>query len=282
MPIKAIVTKLDDVEAGLRPLYRPTKGDDEPTGMFILDVEPANGLELRNFGKLIGALQEERGNAETAARKLKKFEALGSVDDIEKRLSTADSVAKKYEELAALDPKREAEKLADTKLQAALADIGKRHADELAKRDGAISGLKAQISRSLIDNEAMKALSASGVMPGHDQLLLRAIRDTARVVEKDGGEHVLEIVDANGAVRIKDANRTPFGMADLIAEMKTTYPGAFAASDGKGPGVPPGAGSGGGAPLGKKLSEMTPDEKAQIITEKGYDAFAAMLPGQAA
>ena len=92
---------------------------------------------------------------------------------------------------------------------------------------------------------------------------------------------VLEIKDEKGSARIKDANRTPFGMQDLVEELRTTYPGAFAAQDGKGSGTPPGA-SGTGSPSGKKPSEMTPTEKAKLIETKGYDTFAKMVGAQTA
>lgn len=281
MAIPALVASLDAVDEKFRSLYRPTKGDDEPTGQFILDVAEASGVSLRNFTKLLGAVQEERTAAETATRKLKKYEALGAPDEVERKLASATETATKLAELTALDPKREAEKLAETKLQNAIAEINRKHADELAKRDEITKRLEGHIRSNTVDQEARRALSAAGVLKGHEELLLRAIRDVAHVEEREG-QMVLEIKDEKGSVRIKDANRTPFGMQDLVEEMRTTYPGAFTAQDGKGSGTPPGSSGTGGGPSGKKPSEMTPTEKANIIAEKGYDHFAKMVGAQTA
>mgnify|MGYP001393594738 CR=1 FL=1 len=281
MAIPALVSSLDAVDEKFRSLYRPTKGDDEPTGQFILDVAESSGVSLRNFQKLLGAVQEERTAAETATRKLKKYEALGAPDEVERKLARMTETETKLAELAALDPKREADKLAETKLQAALSEINRKHAEEIAKRDEEVKRLTGHIRSNTVDQEARRALAAAGVLQGHDDLLLRAIRDVAHVEEADG-QMVLQIKDEKGSVRIKDANRTPFGMQDLVEELRTTYPGAFAAQDGKGSGTPPGASGGGGGQGQKKPSEMTPAEKAKLIETKGYDAFAKMVGAQTA
>jgi hypothetical protein len=54
------------------------------------------------------------------------------------------------------------------------------------------------------------------------------------------GKVVVEVLDEAGNPRIKDANSTPFTVADLLAELREQRPGLFKAEDKRGIGMTPG------------------------------------------
>lgn len=97
----------------------------------------------------------------------------------------------------------------------------------------------------LVDNAALTALSAH---KGNPELLQRVVTDRLRLTEKDG-KFGVEVIDANGNPRIKNAKGEMMSVDDLVVEMRADkrFAVAFESQAKGGGGVPPDNKNGGGA-----------------------------------
>lgn len=261
MALKAIVEKLEDVAEPMREHYRAGTADEGTEGKFVLGVEAVSGFTLENVDGLKSALGKERTRADKAEGLTVKFKDL----DPDK----ARAAMTELEELKKLDPSAEADKIANTKFEAAKAQLLEKHASELTERDERNKHLSSTVESLLIDAAATAALAEA---KGSVELLLPHVKSHTRVKEVDG-KFVVEVVDKDGNGRIGDAKGTPMDIKGLVAEMRqsSTFARAFDGSGQSGGGTQAGQGTGGTGDL--KRSQMTAKDKADYIGEHGQAAF---------
>jgi hypothetical protein len=217
MAIKAIIDKLEDVAEPLREHYRAGTPDEGAEGRFVLGVESVSGFALENVDGLKSALGKERTQREKLERDVVKFKDL----DPEK----AREALAELETLKAIDPSKEADKIANTKFEAAKAQLLEKHTGEIKAREDRIGLLTGTVESLLIDAAATAALAEA---KGSVELLLPHVRKHAKVKEVDG-RFLVEIVDKDGNGRIADGKGTPMDIKGLVAEMREseTFARAF-------------------------------------------------------
>lgn len=239
MALKAVLDSLDDVNEALRGEYREGTADEGLEGKFVLSVESVGGYALEDVGGLKTALGKERSQRERLERDVVKFKDI----DPDK----ARDALQELEAIKAIDPTKEADKIANTKFEAAKAQLLEKHTGEVTGLNDRIKHLSGTVESLLVDQVATAALAEA---KGSVDLLLPHVQRHTRVKEEDGRFKV-EVVDADGNSRIADAKGTPMGIKDLIAEMKAseTFGRAFDASGNSGSGMTPG---GGGSHTAKK------------------------------
>lgn len=232
MTLKAIVETTDGIPEALREFYQPT----EDGKGFKLSVEPVGGFALEDVSGLKSALGKERTEADKLRRVAEKFRDL----DPDKARDALTRVA----ELEALDPTKEADKIAATKVEAATKQLLTKHQAEVASREERIGHLAKTVEQLLIDQAATAALAEAR---GSVDLLLPHVQKYTRVVERDGRFSV-EIVDGEGNARI-NGKAEAFTIKDLVAEMRAsdTFGRAFEASGQSGAGKALANGGAGGS-----------------------------------
>lgn len=257
MALKAVLANLDGLDDGTKALYI------ERDGKHVLDVEPVDGFSLEDVQGLKTALGKERTTREKLERDVVKFKDL----DPDK----ARSALTELEELKKLDPASEADKIANTKFEAAKSQLLERHTSEVASRDERIGHLSKTVEALLIDNAATAAIADA---KGSVDLLLPHVRAHTHVREVDG-KFVVEVVDKDGNAKIADSKGTPMDIKGLVAEMRQseTFGRAFEGSGNSGTGKQPGNGGGGGQQKGNFGG--TREERAAAISAKFPDLSKA-------
>lgn len=256
MALKAIVDKVEDLPEAIQGEY--TKMDD---GRYRLIVTPVEGFELDDVGSLKNALGAER----TAKAQLEKdFLKFKDLDPVKAR-----DALKKLKELGDIDPEKEADKLANTKFEAAKSQLLEKHESEVKARDERNGFLTKKLENLLIDQVATTALAEA---KGSVTLLLPHVRANTRVVE-DNGDFKVEVIDKQQNVRIGDSKGAPMTIKDLVTEMRNSdeFGRAFEGDGTSGGGKRPGNGGGGTPTL--KRSTMSAKEKGDYAREHGQDAF---------
>lgn len=234
MALKALLASLDGIDDATKALYV------EKDGKFILDVDPVDGFALEDVNGLKTALGKERTTREKLERDVVKFNDL----DPDK----ARSALTELEELKRLDPNKEADKIANSKFEAAKAQLLEKHTAEVQALKDRDSQLTKTIEGLLIDAAATSALAEA---KGSVELLLPHVRAHTRVKETDG-KFTVEVVDKDGNAKIADAKGTPMDIKGLVAEMRQSdaFGRAFEASGNSGTGKQPGNGGVGGGQKG--------------------------------
>ena len=255
MTLKAIIDNIESAPEAVREFYT------EKDGKFVLSVEPAGGYALEDVSGLKSALGKERTTRETLEKQVVKFKDI----DPEKALEAM----ARLEELQAIDPNKEADKIADSKFNAAKAQLLEKHGNELKSRDERVKHLSGTIDNLLREQRATTALAEA---KGAVELLLPHVLKNTRTVEKDGKFEV-EVIDSEGNVRI-DGKGNNMSIKDLVAEMRQSevFGRAFEASGVNGTGKAPTNGSGGG-PGALKRSKKSAADKAAYIAEHGQEAY---------
>lgn len=235
MAIKAIVTKLDDAPEALREHYA------EKDGKFYLSVDPVEGYALEDVTGLKSALGAERTKREQLEATVVKFKDLDP-DKARKALE-------RLTELEAIDPSKEADKIANTKFEAAKAQLLEQHGKEVGQRDERIKALTGAVDGLTRKQQATTAIAE---LKGSVELLLPHVLAHTRVKETEAGDFVVEVVDAAGNVRIADSKGTPMDIKGLVAEMRQsdTFARAFDGDGHSGTGKEHDKGGPGGGPKG--------------------------------
>ena len=254
MALKAILASLDGIDDAVKAFYV------EKDGKFILDVETVEGFALEDVSGLKTALGKERTARENAERLTAAFK---DIDPAKAKEALA-----KVEEWGNLDPSKEADKIANSKFEAAKAQLLEKHTGELTSRDDRIGHLTKTMESLLIDQAATAALAEA---KGSVDLLLPHVRAHTRVKEVDG-KFVVEVVDKDGNAKIADSKGTPMDIKGLVAEMRQsdTFGRAFEGNGQSGTGKQPGNG-GGGMPPAKGNFGGTREERAAAIAAKFPD-----------
>lgn len=257
MPLNAVVTDLSTLEESVRPLY--TQKD----GKFVLDVAPVDGFSLENVSGLRSALDAERSAKSAAEQKLKTFEGLdpaaarqaiataqayGEITPDQARQALADVTR-----LNALDPAKEADKIAQAKIDAAKRGMEGAFGQKENEWKGQIEaltdktkGLTEQLRTLLVSNEIKASIARLKVVEGLEDAAELLAEKSIRTVEKDGKFEV-QVVDAQGNPRhkIEGTQAVLMTVADLMDEIKQTRPAFFQADNKGGLNITPGNG---GAP----------------------------------
>jgi len=237
----------------------------EADGKYVLDVVPVEGYALEDVTGLKTSLGAERTAKTRAEKALEKFKDIADP-------AAALAALTELEELKAIDPKKEADKLANTKFESAKSQLLQKHTGELQTRDDRIKQLTTAVEKLVIDSTAKSAIAEA---KGSIELLLPHVRSATRVKEENG-EFSVEVIDAQGNGRIANGKGAAMTISDLIAEMKTsdTFGRAFEGDNISGSGKRPTNGGGGTPQL--KRSLMTPVEKREYAQKHGQAAFLAL------
>jgi len=220
MALKAQLESLDGLDENVAALYK--KQDDET---FVLDVEPANGVELADTQGLKKALESER-SAKTKAEKAHK-ELQSRVGDLD--LETAREAVKKIEELgddadvesrvsAAIEQRQQ-------QLQTKFENEAKKLREDLeAERDNfktEAETLESQLGEVMVRNEAITAINEAG---GSVHLLLPLIERSVqmRKNEENGKREVVVLDEKTGNTRLSTSSGSTNNMSipEFVNELK--------------------------------------------------------------
>lgn len=258
--LNAVVTDLNEVAEAFRPAY--TARDD---GKFQLQVTAAGGLALEDTTGLRNALNSERTLKEQATASLKAFDGIDAAA-ARQALTTvtaygditpdkAKQLATDYARLAALDPAKEADKIAGEKILAEIAKVTEgfnakeaTYQGEVTGLKGQVDGYKAQLRTLLVSNQLKTELAALKPVEGGFDMLEMLAEKRIRTTEKDG-KFVVEVLDAQGNVdhKMENGSAVPKTVADLALEIREQRPAFFEADQKSGTGITPANPSTGGA-----------------------------------
>ncbi len=256
--LKATLKTLEGVDDAVAGLYVAKNG------IFILDVDPVDGISLEDVNGLRSALSRQTQRADEAEGSLKLFEGIDP-----KVAATAIKTAEKWKDF---DPEKDAEKLASEKFETAKAQLVEHHATEIAKRDAIIAKGEKEIDGLTRHSSALAAIEKAD---GNPRGLMPEILRRTRNKRLDDGSRVVETLDAHGQP-LYAAGGANASLDDLVGELKKDDDWAFAfkGTGHSGSGSPPQNGPGGTPrPTTKKASEMTTDEKSGFIAEHGSEAW---------
>lgn len=241
----------------------------------ILDVTPAQGYGLDNVAQLKTTLGTEKARAEKAEGELAPFKAL--------KVKPADVTAKleRLGELEKIDPDKEADRLAEAKVQPIKQQLVDAHNDEKKgwnEREKLLLGVVDEAKRT---SAATKAIIDAG---GDPEVLLPHVLGSTKLVEKDGKFDVV-VVDGAGNPRIGDAAGANMTLDGLVGELKSkdSFAPLFQASGATGGGAQ-NKGPGGGpknTTVRSKADLADLNARAEFIDVHGSDAYLA-LPNEAA
>lgn len=252
MPLKAVVADINTVDEAHRPLY--VKKDDK----FVLDVSPAEGFELDNVSGLKNALGAERNNVSVLKAQLQPYEGL---DAAAARTAIANLTAfgeitpeaaktaiETANRLSALDPQKEADKIVQAKLDATVnplkaqwATAEQAYKAQIETAAATNTSLTGQLEQLMRDNAIKSELAKLNPLDdARDAIELLATTSVKTKIQD--GKVIVQVVDVNGAPRIKDAQGTPLSVGDFLAELKEARPALFKADDKRGLGTQPGGG----------------------------------------
>jgi len=262
MALAAIINAevLNGLSADVKKEYK--KRDD---GTFILDVTPIGDFALEDVKGLKSALSSERTAKEEATKKVKAFEGL----DADK----ARSALQKVEDMANWKPEEKVKE----QIEAIKKQLVEKHQGELGARETSIKTMTSQLEKVMVEASAIKALAEH---KGSTTLLLPHVKSATRMRQTDKGEYIVEVVDANGQVRISPAagSTAPMTIAELVAEMKNnnTYSPAFEGTGASGSGANGGTGGPGG---GKGGTHVISEADAKNVTKYRAAKDAAQKAG---
>lgn len=267
MALKAILDSVDGLADPIKGEY--TQKED---GKFYLSVEPVGGFALEDVDGLKTTLSKVNANFSGAEKELKKF---GSTWDKEKGWVHTNDPTKvktalaKFEEFSSFDPTKEADKIAEQKVEAIKTQLLNSHADEVGALTERNNLLTNTVNGLLVKTEAIAQLAEH---KGDAELLMPHIERMTRVTEKDG-KFSVEVLGADGNVRFNGKGE-PMTIGQLVEEMKksSSFGKAFEGEGTGGSGKLPN-GTGGGNPSGLKRSTMTAAQKNEFISKHGQSEF---------
>ena len=237
MALKAFVESIDSIDESLRGEY------DEVEGGFRLSVEEVKGYALENVEGLRSALGKERTAVKDLTKKVSRFEKEFEgidLDDLKGAKTSLAEIQEKYEQLAAIDPAKESDKLADEKVKDKLArkqaEWKKQFDVEVGTRDDKLKSLNSQLHELMVNSQAVKVLAENGAAESVDLLLPHVLKNVR--LSTEGGKAVVEVVDSEGNPRVRSDGRN-MELVDLVPELKTKWPNAFTADVRSGSGIRP-------------------------------------------
>jgi len=229
MALKKFYSTQEEIPEAIRSLYV------QKDGKFMLDVE--GGIE--DVTGLKSALGKERARADKAEKDLKSWAESGveNPDKVRELLSQLDTLSK-------LDPKSEAEKLAQAKIESIRTQLSDTHGKEKKGMQDEIDSLTGQLKEVLVDKEVQRVLSLPEVK-GNSTLLLPHIRSKVQMVKNSQGAFIAQVLDEAGNPRVNSDARD-MTITDLVSEFRQdpVFASAFdgTGASGSGPQGNPGNG----------------------------------------
>jgi len=210
MTLPIYTNSLDSIPEPMREHYK--KHEDG----FLLDAEQGGGFSIENVAGLKSALSAARSEAKEAASKLASF--VGDDGEMLDPLSARSAM----ERLAALGSDADVESKVQAAVQAQVEALGKKHAQEISVRDERVSGLTGQISKYILDDALLRALTDTSdgrTAAINPKVLASAMRDRLKVAETDGKFEV-HVLDESGHRRISPASGSDAWMSvqELVDE----------------------------------------------------------------
>jgi len=263
--LKAILSK--DAHGALAPELQSEykAGAEDLAGMFVLDVESCSldggaTYSLENVSGLKSALSSEREASKKYKKIAENFEGLDATE--------VKAALKKVDEIKGWD--------SDKKVQETIAarekQLTEKHTKEMMTEKEAVKKYKSQLEKSLVDNEAIKALNEH---KGSVNLLLPHIRSFTRITEKDGQLGV-EVVGRDGIPRIstKSGSTDQMSISELVAELKTDkeFSRAFEGTNASGSGSVGGVGGGKGGLFAISAADAKSPSKYQAAKAEAEKA----------
>lgn len=238
---------------------------------MILDVTPASGYGLDNVDQLKKTLGTEKARADKAEGDLAPFKALKVKPE---------EVASKLEKLGtleAIDPTKEADRLAEEKARGIKEQLVTAHNDEKKTWTERERTLLSVVDDAKRTQAATSAIVEAG---GNPDVLLPHVLGQTKLVEKDG-QFEVQVVDAQGNARIGDASGGLMSLSQLVDEFKAkdAFAPLFEASGKSGGGAKEGGGGGGATGSVRSKADLIDlNAKAAFIEEHGQEAYLALPP----
>lgn len=210
--LKAVVDDVGAVPEALREMYKPV-GEGELAGKFMLQVEPAAGLELGE----VASLRAQYG--ETAAKAKDLQQALDSYKGIKEKPSELAKKLARLAELEAIDPDSEADKRAALKVQSREEALAKEYDGKLSERDATIEQLRGSVEKFMRTDTARAAAAKYG---GDADLLEPFILQRTRVSYDGDGTPKVEVLDQKGGIEyaVRGGKVEPATVEDLVIQMR--------------------------------------------------------------
>jgi hypothetical protein len=248
--LKAVVTDLNEIDEGHRGFYV------QKDGKFFLNVTPFDGFQLDNTTGLKTALGAERNSVSVLQAQLKPYEGLDAAaarTAIERLTAfgeiTPDAAKTAVEtaaRLQALDPQKEAETIAATKLETFKGQISAQYNVKEVEFTTKIKGLEdtnasltGQLQTLMADGQIKAEVAKANPLDDARDAVELLVNKFVRTSMKDG-KVAVDVLDTNGNPRIKDVNGTPFTVADLVAEIRESRASLFKPDEKRGMGTNPG------------------------------------------
>jgi hypothetical protein len=290
--LKAVVTDLNEIDEGHRGFYV------QKDGKFFLNVTPVDGFQLDNTTGLKTALGAERNSVSVLQAQLKPYEGLDAAaarTAIERLTAFGDitpDAAKTAVETAArlqaLDPAKEAETIANTKLETFKGQISAQYAVQETEFKTKIKGLEdsnvsltGQLQTLMRDNAIQAEVAKANPLDDARDAVELLVSKFVRTSMKDG-KVAVDVLDTNGNPRIKDVNGTPFTVADLVAEIRESRASLFKPEEKRGLGTNPGNHS--APPAGGVVNPWVKESfnlTQQMLLENTKPELAKQLKAQA-
>jgi hypothetical protein len=289
--LKAVVTDINTVDEAHRAFYV------ERNGKFYVNITPTEGFELDNVSGLKTALGAERNNVAVLKEQYKPYEGLdaNAARTALERVAafgeiTPDAAKTAIEtaaRLTALDPLKEADKIANTKLETIKGQLQAQFTlreteltTKVTGQEGTINSLTGQLQTLVRDNEIKSELAKLNPLDDARDAIELLAGKSVRTKMVDG-KVTVEVLDVNNNPRIKDVQGTPFTIADLLAEVRESRPSLFKPEDKRGMGTTPGnqppANQGVVNPWAKETRNIT----QQMVLEKTKPELAKQLKAAA-
>jgi hypothetical protein len=251
--LKAVVKDLNELDEGLRGYYV------QKDNQFFLNVTAVDGFQLDNTTGLKTALGNERNNVSILKEQLKPYEGLdataartaieriGAFGEITPE--AAKTALETAQRLSALDPTKEAETIAATKVETLkgqlTAQFNLRETELVGQVNGqkaTIESLTGQLQTVMADGQIKSEVAKSNPLDDARDAVELLVSKYVRTSMKDG-KVVVEVIDQNGVPRIKDHTGAAFEVADLVAEIRESRAGLFKPDEKRGLGTNPGSGT---------------------------------------
>ncbi|WFU52306.1 hypothetical protein QA639_21610 [Bradyrhizobium pachyrhizi] len=290
--LKAVVTDLNELDEGLRGYYVAKDGK------FFLNVTPIDGFQLDNTQGLKTALGAERNNVAVLKSQLQPYEGLDAAaarTAIERVTAFGDitpdaarTAVETAARLSALDPTKEAEQIANTKVETLKGQLQAQWTvreteltttvKNLETANNSLTGqLKTLMGDSQIKSEVAKANPLDDARDAVELLVSKYVRTSM----KDGNV-VVDVIDQNGNPRIKDHAGTAFTVADLVAEIRESRAALFKPDEKRGLGTNPNSNS--AAPAGGVVNPWAAETRnitQQMVLENTKPELAKQLKAAA-
>jgi hypothetical protein len=255
--LNAVVTDINTVDEGLRGFYK------EADGKFVLQVAPVDGFALENITGLTNSLGAERNLKKTLEATVKQFEGIDpklareAIARVAEYGDLTPEQAREAKEMAdtlsKLDPKKDAERIAQEKIDAELGKVQKLFDTEksgltaqIEAFQGTVASLKGQLKTLLVTNQIKDGLAPLNPLDDARDVIQLLAEKYIQSDEVDGA-YVVNVLDDEGKPRyvLKDGQAVPMSVGDLLAEIKEKRPSLFKADDKRGVGITPNTGSSG-------------------------------------